>query len=82
MSVPPESVEVGRCYLGAQHRILHVTHVTPDGRVRFKYQEAHLTKADAWWVGMLNLREFSSQTIRQVPCDGAPGTSSTRLASG
>jgi hypothetical protein len=72
VTIPPESVEVGKCYLDARHRVLHVTHVTLDGRVRFKYQEAHLTTADAWWAGMLNLREFASETVRQVPCDWTP----------
>jgi hypothetical protein len=69
MPVPPERIAVGMCYLDAHYRVLHVTHVTPDCRVRFRYQEAHPTMPDAWWAGMLNLREFASQTLRQVPCD-------------
>ncbi len=76
MSILPESVEVARCYLDARHRVLHVTHVTLDSRVRFKYQEAHPAMVDAWWAGMLNLREFASEALREVPCDWTPETDS------
>ena len=72
MSVPPESIEVGKCYLDARYRVLHVTHVTRDGRVRFKHQDARPAMVDAWWAGMSSLREFASQTVRQVPCDWSP----------
>jgi hypothetical protein len=72
--IPPKSIEVGRCYLDAQHRVLHVTHVTPDGRVRFKHREAYFTKDHAWWVGMLSLPDFASAAVRQVPCDWTPET--------
>ena len=74
MPVPPESIEVGKHYLDDRHRLLHVTHVTPDGRARFKYQDAHPAMFDAWWAGMLNLREFAAAAIREVPCDWTPGT--------
>ncbi len=74
MVIPPESIAVGKCYLDAQHRVLHVTHSTPDGRVRFKYQEAYFTKDEAWWVGMLSLQEFAGAAEREVPCGWTPAT--------
>ena len=74
MTIPPVTIEVGKCYLGAHGRVVHVTHVTPDGRVRFKYKDAHPAMADAWWAGMLSLREFAFEAIRQVPCDWTPET--------
>jgi hypothetical protein len=72
VSVPPESIKVGKHYLDDRYRLLHVTHVTPDGRVRFKYQDAHPAMVDAWWAGMLNLQEFAAAAIREVPCDWTP----------
>jgi hypothetical protein len=69
MSIPPESIQAGKCYLDDRHRILHVTHVTPDSFVRFKYRDAHLAMADAWWAGMLSLQDFAAAAAREVPCD-------------
>jgi hypothetical protein len=74
VSVPPESIETGRCYPDARYRVLHVTPVTRDGRVRFKHQEAHPAMVDAWWPGMTSLREFASQAVREVPRGWRPGT--------
>jgi hypothetical protein len=72
VTIPPESIEVGKCYLDDRRRVLHVTHVTLDSRVRFKYHEVHPTMADAWWAGMLNLRDFAVAAVREVPCDWTP----------
>jgi hypothetical protein len=74
VSLPPESIEVGKHYLDDRHRLLHVTHVTPDGRVRFKYQDAHPAMFDAWWAGMLNLRDFAAAAVREAPCDSTTET--------
>ncbi len=72
MSLQPETIEVGKCYLGDRQRLLHVTHVTPDRWVRFRYHEAHPALADAWWAGRLSVREFAAQALREVPCDWTP----------
>ena len=74
MSIPPETIEAGKCYLDDRRRVLHVTHVTPDGQVRFKYHEAYPAMADAWWAGMLNLRHFAAAAVREVPCEWTPAT--------
>ena len=72
MTIQPESIRVGQCYLDDRQRFLYVTHITPDNLVRFKYHEPQPAMADAWWAGMLNLRDFATAVIREVPCDGTP----------
>lgn len=70
MSVAPDTVQVGHCYLAKGQRFLQVTHVTPDGRVRFKYLDSSASsRPDTWWAGMQNLRDFAATALREIPCD-------------
>ena len=75
MSISPDTVQVGHCYLAQGQRFLQVTHVTPDGRVRFKYRDYRASsRPDTWWAGMLNLRDFAATARREIPCDWTPET--------
>jgi hypothetical protein len=52
-----------------------VTHVTPDGRVRFKYLDHRASSMpETWWAGMLNLRDFAATALREIPCAREPET--------
>ena len=72
MSVAPESIEVGRCYLGDNGRVWRVVRLWPDSRVQFEFRARSLSKAKTWKPGMLLLRDFASSAQREVPCDWTP----------
>jgi hypothetical protein len=38
MSAPPESIEVGQCYLTEDGRVRKVMRLLPDGRIRYRYR--------------------------------------------
>ncbi len=71
MSIPPENIEPGKCYLakgGKAPRIRRVLRVLPDGRVQYEQR----TPKTRWQSG-IQLREvFASMLQREVPCDWSP----------
>ncbi len=69
MSLPPGSIEVGRCYLGDNGKVWRVVRLWPDSRVQFEFRARSLSKAKTWKPGMLLLRDFASSAQREVPCD-------------
>ena len=69
MSIPLESLEVGKCYLiGAEH-VWRVVHIMPGGRVQFEARLGHQAASWIWRRGMLEARSFALQVKREVPCD-------------
>ena len=77
MSLPPESIEVGRCYLVEGRKILHVRQVVrlmPNGWVQYEFRPAHLLNVGAWQPGMQDSRSFAFSSQREVPCDWTPET--------
>jgi hypothetical protein len=71
MSVPPESIEPGKCYLakgGKAPRIRRVLLVLPDGRVQYEQRSPTTT----WRPGIQYKDVFASMLQREVPCDWSP----------
>jgi hypothetical protein len=51
LSIPLESVEVGKCYLiGAKH-VWRVVSILPDGRIQFEARLGYQTNATIWNFG-------------------------------
>ncbi len=73
MTIPPESIEVGKCYLMGTGHVRQVRRLMPDGRVQYEHRAAHQTYAGAWKPGMQEGRSFAFQVEREVPCDWTPG---------
>ena len=74
MTIPPESIEVGKCYLGDNGKVWRVVRLWPDSRVQFEFRARSRGEARVWKPGMLLLRDFASSAQREVPCDWAPET--------
>ncbi len=75
MSLPPESIEPGRCYLleGDQQRWVRlVAHILPSGRVRLESRDAAHSKAFIWANGTADLTSFAEAALREVPCAWTP----------
>jgi hypothetical protein len=72
MSVPPESIEVGKCYLAGSQlgpRVQRVVAILPNRRVQYEWRKRQGRK---WKPGVLDLREFAFGVDREVPCDWTP----------
>ncbi len=81
MSLPPESIEVGKCYLargyldasGNALLVRRVTQIHPDGRVRFERRRGPIPEGRPWPMsGTMRLDAFASSVEREVPCDWMP----------
>ncbi len=71
MSLPPESIEVGKCYLTNNHKVWRVLRVMPDGRVQYEQRPAN-SVARSWQPGMLTVLTAEVLIEREVPCDWTP----------
>ncbi len=68
MSVPPETIQVGQCYLTNMRTIRRVTGLLP-GRVRYEQRPAHRATWANYRADILDLRSFAFSVERPVPCD-------------
>ncbi len=78
MTIPPESIQVGKCYLGDNGKVWRVVRIWPDGRVQFEFRARTQGNAKLWKPGMLEGPTFSASALREVPCDWTPATDETR----
>jgi hypothetical protein len=69
MSDPPESIEVGQCYLTDDGRVRKVMRLLPDGRIRYRYRGPF---SNRWRSGTLDRRSFFSTIERPVACNWTP----------
>ena len=76
MGIPPESLEVGRCYLLNTGHVRRVIRIIPDGRVQFEHRMGHTPKN--WKTGIQEGRSFAFMIEREVPCDWTPETDEDR----
>ncbi len=81
MSVPPESIEVGKCYLARGYlaagrrslRVRRVKQIHPDGRVQFEQRRSSVPAGHPWPMsGTMPLDAFALAVEREVPCDWMP----------
>ncbi len=72
MSVPPESIQVGQCYLSVTGQVRRVMRVLPDGRVQYEARGGAVARAFNWRTDILDLRSFAFSVERPVPCDWTP----------
>jgi hypothetical protein len=68
MSISPESIEMGRCYLTNMGTVRRVTGLLP-GRVQFQQRPGHRTAWVRYRNDILDLRSFAFSVERPVPCD-------------
>ena len=72
MSIPPESIQVGKCYLGDNGRVWRVVSIMPDGRIQFEFRTRSRPDTKVWKPGMLDGSSFAALAQREVPCDWTP----------
>ncbi len=73
MTIPLESIQVGKCYLyHAEHsiRVLRVIALLPDGRVQYEFQSRTAVRPASKWLADILLKDaFARMAEREVPCD-------------
>jgi hypothetical protein len=72
MSVSPESIKVGQCYLTLSGQVRRVVRLLPDGRVQYETRGGAVARAFNWRTDVLDLRSFAFSVERPVPCDWTP----------
>ena len=75
MNVPPESIEVGRCYLAERRespQVWQVVTIFPDGRLEYKARPINPKSRQVWRSAMTTLPHFATMVSREVPCDWTP----------
>jgi hypothetical protein len=72
VSLPPESIHVGKRYLLNTGHIRRVIRIMPDGRIQFEHRMGHTV--GSWRIGIQEGRSFAFMVEREVPCDWVPET--------
>lgn len=74
MSVPPESIQVGHCYLIPSGNVRRV-HAILEGRVQYETRaRPRAGPGWAWRPGIVDLKTFAAMVERPVSCDWTPET--------
>ena len=76
MSLLPESIEEGRCYLAdgrTYPQVRQVLHIHSDGRVLYRSRPPRPVR-DRWARGVCDLKAFALAATREVPYDWTPET--------
>ncbi len=69
MSVAPESIQVGQCYLMRTGHVRRAIALLP-GRVQYETRgQAGKRGGWIWRPGILDLRTFAAMVERLIPCD-------------
>ena len=75
VSIPPESIAVGKCYLARGEKVLQVRHVVPampEGRAQCEGRVRRTGPKPGWVLVLSGGRAFAAAVVREVPCDLAP----------
>jgi hypothetical protein len=74
MSIPPESLQVGQCYLTHSGYVRRITALSP-GRVQYETRTRPGKRVGwAWRPGIIDPKTFAAMVERPVPCDWTPET--------
>ncbi len=72
MSIPPDRIEVGQCYLFPGDLVRRVVVITPDGGVEYLVRGPRPLKG--WRARSANLVSFAAGAIMVIACDYEPGS--------
>lgn len=76
VSLPPESIQSGQCYLTTNGQVARVMSLSAEGRVNYEFGSAAVAKAFGWTAAVTDVRSFAHLIERPVPCDWTPETDS------
>jgi hypothetical protein len=74
MTIPPESIQVDRCYLTESNSIRKVTSIGSDGWLHYRERDSTGDWPDKRWTRRLRKQSFASEALHEVHCDWSPET--------
>ncbi len=73
MGLPPESIELGKCYLTNTGRVWRIINLLPDGRILYEHRPGHVPHMKRWQAGIIEGHLAAEILIeREVACDWKP----------
>lgn len=72
MTIAPESIRVGKCYVTRNDQVVRVTGLLPDGYVLYAFRSGAVAGALGWTRAQTAVQVFVHLAEREVPCDRAP----------
>jgi hypothetical protein len=72
MPIPPESIQVGQCYLMLDGEVRRVLRLLPNEGVHYESRAGMIVQAFGWKPGVLARSAFAALIDRPVPCDWTP----------
>jgi predicted NUDIX family NTP pyrophosphohydrolase len=69
MSIAPENIQVGQCYLTVTGQVRRVMRILPDGRVQYEARGGAVARAFTRRTDIQDLRSFAFSADWPVPCD-------------
>jgi hypothetical protein len=74
MSIPPESIIVGRCYLTRSDQVVRIIRLQRGGYVAYVFRSSAVVKAFGWTGAQAVVQDLAYLIEREVPCDWTPET--------
>ena len=71
MTIPLERIEVGKCYLTSDERVVQVLQFLSNGSLAYRFRRANAT-SPFHWTGAVAFHVRSFRPVREVPCDWMP----------
>ena len=71
MALPPEHIEIGKCYLTTTGQVRRPVRFLGDGRVQFE-ERPGLVLRKQWSMDVQCVRFFADVVEREVACDWTP----------
>jgi hypothetical protein len=72
VSISPDSIQVGQCYLLATGQVKRVLALLPSGRVHYEYRFIGRPLRKTWQPGTQEVRAFAALVERPVASDWTP----------
>jgi hypothetical protein len=73
MSIIPESIQVGQCYLSTSGKIRRVLNILSDGRVQFEARNRSNSTGQRWKLDIMSVEAFAASTEQPIRCDWVHG---------
>ena len=73
MSIDPQSIQVGQCYLSDTGKVRRVLNILPDGRVQFEARNRTDRTGLRSKLDIMSAEAFAASTERPIRCDWVRG---------
>jgi hypothetical protein len=72
MSVPPESLELGKCYLTRNDQVIRLMKLLSDGQAVYAFRSSTVARMFGWTGATTSLQVLARLIEYEVPCDWTP----------